>query len=285
LREPANVPKGVGLTALAVALARAAETRRPDALFNDPLAEQFIATVGDRLPWAAERKQPSPEASRRWASFAGYIAVRTRFFDDYFREAATNGCRQMVVLGAGLDARAFRLDWPDATRLFEVDTHDMIAFKEQVIARSGAQPQCERISVAADLREDWATAMRRAGFHRDEQTAWLAEGLLIYLTQDAADGLMQRLSALSADGSRLALEHVSESRLNAMRARRHSADTDFSSLWLSGLAEDPLVWLARYRWQATVYDAAERAAAYGRPVQDALDATSRWLICASRTRA
>lgn len=96
---------------------------------------------------------------------------------------------------------------------------------------------------------------------------------------------MQRLGDLSADGSRLALEHVSESRLNAMRARRHSAETDFSNLWLSGLTEDPLERLACYGWQATVYDTGERAAGYGRPVQEALDATSRWLISASRTRA
>ena len=289
MTQPPNFPKGVGLTALGIAQIRAAESRRPDALFHDPLAAAFVAAAGDSLPWAGWRQQVTPGAEHRWAVFADYVAVRTRFFDDCCKDASDAGCRQLVVLGAGLDARAFRLAWPSGIRLFELDKQDVLAFKEHVVAQTAARPQCERIPVAADLGGDWPTALACAGFEPNEQTAWLAEGLLIYLTQEAADHLLECIGNLSAQESRLALEHVSQSKLDAMRqGYRSSTGTDFSQMWQSGLAGDPAEWLARFGWQPDVYETTERAAAYGRPLQNGSNSfaiASNWLISASRRRA
>lgn len=138
------------------------------------------------------------------------------------------------------------------------------------------------IPVVTDLREDWPTTVKRAGYRLEEQTAWLAEGLLIYLTQDDCDRLLQRLSDLSVRGSYLVLEYVSQKQLETMRGQRNSVWADFSEMWRSGLAEDPAAWLARYGWQATVYDFVKQATTYRRSLRDAQAATSTWLIFARR---
>ena len=136
------------------------------------------------------------------------IAVRTRFFDDFFTAAADAGIRQAVILAAGLDTRGYRLPWPTGTVVFEVDQPEVIAFKTTTLDDLGAVPKATRKTVAIDLRDDWPAALREAGFDPAQPTAWIAEGLLPYLPPDAQDRLFDHITALSAPGSRLATEHM-----------------------------------------------------------------------------
>ena len=91
------------------------------------------------------------------------MAVRTRFFDDFFPERRT-GIRQAVILASGLDARAYRLQWPAGHRVYEIDQPKVIEFKTTTMASIGAQPTATRRAVSIDLREDWPAALRGSGF-------------------------------------------------------------------------------------------------------------------------
>ncbi|MER6798560.1 SAM-dependent methyltransferase, partial [Amycolatopsis mediterranei] len=173
----------VSRTAIGVAALRAYESRRPDRLFDDPYAAAFFEAGRSALPGTS----PEGPQAGLGAMFYPQVVIRTRFYDDYLLGA---GCAQVVLLAAGLDTRAFRLAWPDGTRLFELDLPEVLAFKDEVLGRHGAEPACARVVVPADLREDWAAALREAGFDPAVPTAWLAEGLLMYLTPEEAERLL-----------------------------------------------------------------------------------------------
>jgi methyltransferase (TIGR00027 family) len=226
-----------------------------------------------------------------------YVAIRTRFFDDALIGACADGIRQVVTLGAGLDARAFRLPWPDGTRVFELDVPDVFDFKERVLADQDAKARCECVVVRVDLRLDWPAALHVHGFRDDEPTAWLLEGLLMYLTQAERDHLISHISAQSAAGSRMALEPP------AWQIPAHLASTvargtlDQSTMaTVARLAQaavedaavaDPAGWLRGWGWRAELFDVAERFAAYGRElapgVAGMLSASRRWLATAERS--
>ena len=159
------------------------------------------------------------------------MAVRTKFFDDYFVAAGDSGIRQAVILAAGLDARAYRLPWADGTVVYEVDQPAVIEFKTRTLADIGAEPTAQRRTVQIDLREDWPSAMRAAGLDPDRPTAWCAEGLLIYLPQEAQDRLFDSIHALSAPGSAVATEFVPGMREFDPEKARAAAET-FSRLGL-----------------------------------------------------
>jgi methyltransferase (TIGR00027 family) len=253
----------VALTAFGVAAARAAETARPDRLFADPFAAGFLRAAGSSRWVERAGERQLPEALGDW------ITVRTRFLDDLLLDACAGGARQVVILGAGLDARAFRLAWPDKLRLFELDLPGVLAFKEGVIRGEGWEPSCERIAVPADLAEDWGGALCDAGLDPDARVAWVAEGLLAYLSPEASDSLVVRAGTLSPPGSRLGLTLASSRRLEAWREAHPegtSGPGDYVALWRSANAEQAAEWLAAHRWSAKVFDVAERAAAYGRPL-------------------
>ncbi|MEO7195002.1 MAG: SAM-dependent methyltransferase, partial [Pseudonocardiaceae bacterium] len=260
--------------AVAVAAARAAEGRREDALFDDPFAADFVAAAGDALSFpaadhsAADHPADGPGGDTWWSPFVAYLPIRTRFFDGYLREACAEGLRQVVILAAGLDTRAFRLVWPAGVRLFELDTPEVLAFKDQVLAGRAATPACQRVTISADLRQDWPAAVLRAGFRPGEPTAWLAEGLLLYLNQDECDQLLEGIGRLSAPGSRVAFEYVGHDLRQVMLdSMGQSPDTAFlKTLWQAGGQEDPTIWLGRNGWQPQAYDATERAKFYGRPL-------------------
>jgi len=277
------------VTAIGVARVRAAETLRPDRLFADPLAAEFVAASG----WpaaAADLDQDEARLPRPRRAMLRSIVVRTRFLDDFLQDAGAAGLRQVVLLGAGLDARAFRLDWPADTRLFELDMTEMLDFKESVLTDVGARPACARIAVAIDLQDDFPAALAAAGFDPARPTAWVAEGLLMYLSAERNEELLGRVGALSAPGSRLALTVLSQHRLDRMResasaAEPNSAQATLVGMWQSGTPADPASWLAGHGWQAEVFDSVERAAAFGRPgLFDGLDvgAGLRGLISAVR---
>lgn len=283
-----GIPTGVGLNAVGAAAVRAAETRRSDRLFADPLAGAFVASAG--TPWRFPAKDEAASAPF-WTMLVEALVVRTRFFDEYLAGAYAAGIRQVVTLGAGLDTRAYRLPWPRAVRMFELDLPDVVAFKEQVLTAMGVTPGCHRHSLRADLLDDWPRVLRRAGFRDDLPTAWLAEGVLLYFTPEENDHLLGELSALSAPGSRLGLSVSSHAMLES-QAKRSTLDAlgDYSARvgarWRSGFLDEPSPWLSEHGWRSQSYDPAERAQAYGRPFADFSDPQTGkgvgWLVAAER---
>ena len=113
------------------------------------------------------------------------IAARTRYFDEFFADAAGAGIRQAVVLASGLDTRAYRLDWPTGMAVFEIDQPAVIEFKTTTLAGLGAEPKADLRPVAVDLREDWSTELNAAGFEPTRPSAWIAEGLFGYLAPES----------------------------------------------------------------------------------------------------
>jgi methyltransferase (TIGR00027 family) len=172
----------------------------------------------------------------------------------------------VVLLAAGLDARAFRLAWPPGTRLFELDLPEVLAFKDQVLAGHGAKPACERVVVPADLREDWASALRAAGFDPGVPAAWLAEGLLVYLSYEDADRMLTTVSELSAPGSRVSFEHRTAETPDSLLARAKAAPggEHVTRLWKGGLGDQAPQWLREHGWEPATVTRSELAAGYGR---------------------
>ncbi|MFJ1768259.1 SAM-dependent methyltransferase [Amycolatopsis sp. NPDC088138] len=244
----------VGRTAVGVAALRALESRRPDRLFDDPYATAFYAAGRSVLP-----------ATRDGLGqiFASQVAIRTRFYDDYLLDA---GCPQVVLLAAGLDARAFRLPWPPGTRLFELDLPEVLAFKDRVLAGQGAQPSCERVAVGVDLRGDWAAALRTAGFDARVPAAWLAEGLLVYLSREDADRMLTTVSELSAPGSRVSFEHGTTDTPDSLltRAKATPDGEHVTRLWKGGLGDQAPRWLGEHGWEPATVTRSALAARYGR---------------------
>ena len=297
--EP-GLPTGVGLTALNVARARAVESRRVDRLFDDPWAQAFVTAAG-----SIEAQSPEPMALPTAAGapiqlasmLDEYVPIRTRFFDDCLRDACAADCRQVALVAAGLDTRAFRLAWPPGVRLFELDLPEVFRFKEGVLSAHHATPACLRTVVPVDLRADWPAALVGAGFRPTEATAWLLEGILMYLGERERDQLVERLSDLSRAGSRLALEPpgwtIPASLIPALALGRiDPADlTQLKSLTDAAQADasvaDPMGWLASHGWTTRLYSAKTQFAAYGRTVPPAVEAllgaTPRWLATAERS--
>lgn len=250
---PVPVPDGVGRTALGMARVRADETRRPDRLFDDPYAHAFVAAAPDALPDGGALQPDDPMAAILHSAI-----IRTRYYDEYLINA---GCRQIVLAAAGLDTRAYRLPWPDGVHLFELDLPDVLTFKQHVLADAGATPRCQRTAVPIDLRDDWPAHLTAAGHQHTEPTAWLLEGLLIYLTATEAANLLSRIGALSAPGSRLACDHTPAPAHNRSTPR----SAPFTTMWKGGLAGDTPAWLATHGWQVHIDDRDTIAAAYHRP--------------------
>lgn len=255
---------GVPKTALGVARIRAGESARADRLFNDPYAAAFVAAMPDAYGDAEER---SDTARAIGARIAVQVVTRTRFYDDYLLAATRDGVRQVVLLAAGLDTRAFRLDWPASTHVFEVDLPDMVDFKEQVMASTDATTTAGRSVVRADLTLEWADALTNAAFDPTQPTAWLIEGLLVYLTHDDAARLLETVGRFSAVGSTLSCEQGrSAMQLAQIAAVRKAAGAlEAVSLWQGGI-EDVPTWLTGHGWSVETYDLADLSASYGRPL-------------------
>jgi methyltransferase (TIGR00027 family) len=265
--RPPAVPSGVGGTALGVARMRAAESRRPDRLFDDPFASAF-AEAGPARPEPADHpvSERAYQADRDLVSALTFsVVIRTRFFDDYLTAAAAQGCAQVVLVAAGLDTRAFRLDWPADLRLYELDQPEVLQFKHSVLGGVGAGPRCQRRTIPVDLRRDWPAPLTAAGFDPGQPTAWLVEGLLIYLSPAEAAALLTRIGALSPPGSRLALERGGSAQKLISQARGTPRGDRLAAMWKGGLGEDAAAWLTTRGWQATAHDLAAVARTYGRP--------------------
>jgi methyltransferase (TIGR00027 family) len=191
--------------------------------------------------------------------------IRTRFYDDYLIAAAGEGCHQVVLLAAGLDTRAFRLDWGPQLRLFELDLPDVLAFKARVLSQAGATARCARTVVPADLRAGWPAELVRAGYAPGARTAWLIEGLMIYLTPAEAGNLLAAVTDLSAGGSQLSSEH-SPAAASALVSRAQAMPTihEYAQLWKGGLGEDAPGWLGGHGWLPQLHSLDGVARSYGR---------------------
>ncbi len=268
---------GVSVTALTAAAARVVESRKPERLVDDPMAEGFLAAVG----W-----EPTVSDSMS-AALGDMFAVRSRFLDQQLLRFARNGGRQVVILGAGLDTRAFRLAWPPGTSVYELDKPALLRFKETVLSRCGGEPGCRRVPVEADLAADWVPALMEAGLATSEPVAWLAEGLLLYLTCEQCDRLMGELSSLGGLGSVLLVEHLNRAAQTSQpgSAVAHQV-ASVGEPWRSHL-DDPAGWLSRFGWDAEVHDIRELAVKYGRPIPPIVDDQDSpesmiWCVAAAR---
>ncbi|MBX7452040.1 class I SAM-dependent methyltransferase [Mycolicibacterium sp. 3033] len=273
-----DLASSVGATATMVAAARAVASREPDPLIDDPFAAPLVRAVGiDFFSKVVDGEVSLDAADDTGAArvMTDVMAVRTRFFDDFFADAVAAGVRQAVILASGLDARAYRLDWADGTVVFEIDQPQVLAFKDATLDAIGARPSADRRAVAVDLRDDWPAALREHGFDPGAPTAWTAEGLLVYLPPEAQDRLFDAITELSAPGSRLATEYHPDAgaslgeRSRALREqwKAHDQDgaiPDLGELFYPGERTPPADYLSGLGWTVSSRTRPEVFAAYGR---------------------
>jgi methyltransferase (TIGR00027 family) len=283
-----DITESVGSTALGVAAARAAETESENPLIRDPFARAFLEAAGDGMwslmanPGKAAELTDDTDLLAHLQVMIDFMAVRTAFFDEHFLRAAASGVRQVVILASGLDARSWRLPWPDGTTVYELDQAKVLEFKAATLQAQGAQPTARLVSIAVDLRQDWPTALQEAGFDASSPTVWSAEGLLRYLPARAQDLLFERIQALSAAGSWLATNAPAESaldperlarqreqshRLRAQAARLLDADVPADEdLWYPEERTDVTGWLREQGWDASAITMSDMLTRYGRNV-------------------
>ena len=271
-----DITTSVGSTALFVATARALEAQKPDPLAVDPFAGIFCRAVGGSAADVLDGKDPdhqlkTPAFGEHFVNFQG---ARTRFFDEYFRQAADAGVRQVVILAAGLDSRAYRLPWPDGTTIFELDQPQVLEFKREVLAEQGATPNADRREISIDLREDWPKALRDSGFDPDKPSAWIAEGLLIYLPAAAQEQLFAGIDALASAGSHVAVEdgapmpaEAFSAAVEAERAAQAEGDERlFFQLVYNERHAPAEQWFGEHGWDAVATPLADYLDEVGRPV-------------------
>jgi methyltransferase (TIGR00027 family) len=282
-----DLASSVGATATMVAAARALASEDTDPIISDPFAAPLVRAVGIDFFTRVVDGDIAPayagdNGATELQTETDSLAVRTRFFDEFFVNAAAAGIGQAVILASGLDARAFRLTWPDGSVVYEVDQPQVIAFKTETMASLGAEPTVQRRTVSVDLREDWPAALRDSGFDVSKPSAWSAEGLLMYLPPEAQDRLFDHVTALSAPGSRIATEYHPDS--GATMAERGQAmsdrwanlgcDVDLSGLFYEGERNNVADYLTDRGWDVSSRTRRELFGEYGRvfPGDDALAA-------------
>ena len=258
-----DLASSVGATATMVAAGRAMASKDPRGLINDPFAEPLVRAVGldlftKMMDGELELSSVESVSPTRLQAITDGMAVRTKYFDDYFVNATQAGVRQAVILASGLDSRAYRLPWPAGTVVYELDQPQVIEFKTTTLAGLGAEPTATRRTIPIDLRQDWPAALTAAGLDTTAPTAWLAEGLLIYLPPEAQDRLFDNITALSAPGSTVATEFVpgiidfDPDRVSQMAStfREHGLDMDMASLVYTGQRNHVVDYLKGKGWDA-----------------------------------
>jgi methyltransferase (TIGR00027 family) len=242
-----------------MAAARARESERADRLFDDPLAAALAGPDGvawlERMEFAAQSDSPGL-----------YPVIRTRFFDDFLLDACRRlGVRQVVLAAAGLDTRAFRLNWPPQVCLYEMDLPEVLDAKEEVIEAAGAKASCERRTIRVDLsQETWPEALLAVGYQPERPSVWLIEGLLFYLTRAAVHGLLGKVGALTVTGSLLGLDVMNRGLFfspvawpNQVALTQRGAAGRFGT-------NAPETLMGRHGWEADVTQPGEEGANYGR---------------------
>jgi methyltransferase (TIGR00027 family) len=280
-----DIATSVGTTAVMVAAARAAETARDNPLIHDPYAKVLVDGAGTGVwgfmlddEFVAKVADADAEAAAVFEHMGSYQAVRTHFFDDFVAKAVAAGIRQIVILASGLDSRAYRLQWPAGTTVYEIDQPKVLEYKTATLGDHGVTPTAVRRAVPMDLRFDWPNALRDAGFDASVPTAWLAEGLLMYLPADAQDRLFEQVTELSAAGSRIAAETMgvqADERREAMRERFERIAAQFGMEDTLDIQEliyndpdraDVAVWLAEHGWVSDAVSSQDEMQRLGRAV-------------------
>ena len=304
-----EITQSVGATALGVAAARAAETESENPLISDPFARVFVEAAGEGM-WSiyanpallAKAVEIQPDVQARIQLMIDFMATRTAFIDEFFLGAADAGVRQVVILAAGLDARAWRLPWPDGTVVYELDQPKVLDFKSNTLSEHGAQPTARLVNVPIDLRQDWPKALREHGFDASRPTAWSAEGLVRYLPSQAQDLLFERIHSLSAAGSWLASnvpgagftdpklvqrQREDMQRMRATAAKLVNADiTDYDDLWYPEERTPVDGWLREHGWDVSAATFTELMARYSRSIpDDAQDSMPPTLFVSAQRRA
>jgi methyltransferase (TIGR00027 family) len=267
----------LGVTARHTAAARAQESQSPDCLFNDPWAERLAGREGKE--WIEHQSLDSGIS----------IIVRARFFDDFFKRVMeVSPIRQVVLLAAGLDTRAYRLPWPDHTRLFELDQPHVLEYKEQVLTEAGAQPLCERKALPVDLTSTfWSETLLQAGFQPESPSVWLLEGLLLYLPQATITRLLNEITSLATSDSWLGFDIVNHAMLTSPWTRQWVESlAKAGTPWMSAM-DDPEADLSALGWQAQLSQPGEADAHYGRWPYPAIPRTMpsmprHWLVTAHK---
>jgi methyltransferase (TIGR00027 family) len=264
--------QGLPLTALAVAAGRAVETTRPDALAADPFATGLVEAARSHVDfptvWPAH-PDTAPPLQQPLLLASIYIGLRTRFIDDFLEQRQQTA--QAVILGAGLDTRAYRLSWPAGARVYELDLANVLDFKAAVMAGFAARPACELVSVTADLSQPWEQPLLAAGFDPQQPTTWVIEGLLPYLSANAQLATLQAVLALSPSGSRAVIERAVPLPAGEdveAKLRDFSAQTGLSMGELLARANppDPARLLEAAGWERTEHPIRELCVRYGRTI-------------------
>lgn len=283
-----DLATSVGATATMVAAARAHATAAADPLIVDPYAAPLVKAVGINFftRWATGELEPADVdiADAPWGlqKLTDLLTARTRFFDQFLVDATTSaGIRQVVILASGLDARGYRMSWPQETTVFQIDQPEVVEFLTTTLAGLGVAPTADLRSVPIDLRNDWPAVLRRSGFDPAIPTAWIAEGLLPFLPSEAQDRLLDNITALSAPGSRLAAEialvdsatfdEQTQVRMVSVtdRWREHGLDLELGDLGYAGDREDVADYLDATGWHSERTPLRQLLANNGLPVPSA----------------
>jgi methyltransferase (TIGR00027 family) len=240
-----EIKDAVGFSSRIMAAVRAIETRRPDRLIEDPLAallagEETIVQTTSTAKEYEENGRP-------------FVAVRTRFFDDFLMSHAAQKS-QVVILGAGMDTRAFRLAWHPDTHLYELDQPEVLQYKESILENH--QALCHRHSLSVDLTQPWSTKLIAAGYQTNIPSIWLLEGVLYYLDETDVRNLLKTISDLSTKGSWLGADLINTQSILQSSAR-------LAQYWHYG-CDEPETLLATYGWNASVIHPGDEEAYFGR---------------------
>jgi methyltransferase (TIGR00027 family) len=268
-----DITTSVGSTALFVAAARALEAQKPEPFAVDPYAEVFCRAVGGEWADLLDGKLPDHQLKTNdfGQTFVNFQGARTRYFDNYFGTVTEAGVQQIVILAAGLDTRAYRLPWRPGTVIFELDQPQVLDFKREVLAEHGDKPTAERREIAVDLRDDWQRALQDNGFDPTKPSAWIAEGLLIYLPATAQEQLFTGIDALSARGSHVAVEDGAPMPDDAFEAAKAAAvaegdENNWFRLIYNEQHQPAVDWFAARGWTAVATTLGDYLRELGRPV-------------------
>jgi methyltransferase (TIGR00027 family) len=244
----------VGNTSLWVAACRAIETESDEPLFVDPFARSLAGDAGSEFHERASSIGTLP-----------YLTIRTKYFDDELQKFVREGhIRQVVLLAAGMDTRAFRFNWPADLRWFEVDRQEIFDHKESVLAGMNAKASCERTTVVADLGRDWITALSDAGFDATQPSVFLVEGLLVYLPEEMVDRLIIQIASVTPEGSVLLTDIPGADLLTSPFMAEHLKTLEQAGCPLIFGVSDPEAFCERLGWSAKVVVPGEEKANYGR---------------------
>ncbi|MEW2625232.1 SAM-dependent methyltransferase [Streptomyces sp. NPDC048106] len=271
-----DLTDAVERTALLTAALRSAESLREDRLYHDPYAATLVGEVGPALLSEIRAATFPADAARTLPSTPDYNAIRTRFFDDFLQEAAREeGMTQIVLAPAGMDSRAYRMEWPDHIRYFEVDRPAVLDFKAERMR--GVEPRVDHRVVAVDLTaDDWEARLVGAGYDPELPSTWLLEGLLYYIPEQDGRRMLGRVAELCAPGSRIAADLVNAAALTLPHMRGLlDIFEGWGCPWVFG-SDEPEALFAEYGFDVRAVQPGEEGADFGRwpdpvPPRDVVD--------------